>query len=175
MTEDLNQIRQHYQPENIKILFVEEAVQPGNIFFYRKNSNVFRAVKEAFSQVFGEFKSHEGFLQFFKENGCYVDYLCPDMINGFTIEFRKQVRTDSIKPLSERLVLLQPKVVVTVMKVLEKEVLEAVRLSGIDSVQYTKAIAFPAHSKTNADKCVNELVVVLEELVEIGILGEVEF
>ncbi|MEX8547450.1 MAG: hypothetical protein V5804_07595 [Mucilaginibacter sp.] len=172
MTEALNQTRQPYQPENIQILFVEEAVQPGNMFFYRKNSNVFRAVKEAFGQVFGEFKSHEDFLQFFKANGCYVDYLCPDMINGLTIEFRKQVRTDSIKPLSERLVSLQPKVVITVMKVLEKEVLEAIRLSGIDSVAYTKAIAFPAHSKTNADKCVNELVAVLEELLEIGILGD---
>ncbi len=169
MTEALNQARQQYEPETVQILFVEEAVQPGNVFFYRKNSNVFRAVKEAFSQVFGEFKSHEEFLAFFKENGCYVDYLCPDMINGLTIEFRKQVRTDSIKPLSERLTVLQPKVVITVMKVLEKEVLEAIRLSEITSVQYTKAIAFPAHSKTNADKCVSELVAVLEELVEVGI------
>lgn len=169
MTEALNQIRQPYQPENIKILFVEEAVQPGNMFFYRKNSNVFRAVKEAFGQVFGEFKSHEEFLKFFKENGCYVDYLCPDMINGLTIELRKQVRTDSIQPLSERLVLLQPIVVITVMKVLEKEVLEAIRLSEIDSVHYSKAIAFPAHSKTNADKCVNELVAVLNDLLEKGV------
>ena len=172
MTEALNQTRQQYRPETIQILFIEEAVQPGNMFFYRKNSNVFRAVKEAFTQVFGAFKDHEEFLTFFKENRCYVDYLCPDMINGLTIEFRKQVRTDSIKPLSERLILLQPKVVVTVMKVLEKEVLEAIRLSGITSVQYTKAIAFPAHSKTNADKCVSELVAVLEELLEKGFLGD---
>ncbi len=170
MTEALNQIRQQYQPEKIQILFVEEAVQPGNMFFYRKNSNVFRAVKEAFGKVFGEFKSHEDFLQFFKANGCYVDYLCPNMINGLTIEFRKQVRTDSIKPLSERLVLLQPQVVITVMKVLEKEVLEAIQLSGISSVEYTKAIAFPAHSKTNADKCVKELVEVLNELLELNII-----
>ncbi|WP_299289614.1 hypothetical protein [uncultured Mucilaginibacter sp.] len=91
------------------------------------------------------------------------------MINGLAIEFIKQVRADSIRPLSERLVSLQPKVVITVMKVLEKEVLEAVRLSGIGSVAYTKAIAFPAHSKTNADKCVNELVAVLEELLEAGV------
>jgi hypothetical protein len=170
MTEAMNQIRQQYQPENIKILFVEEAVQPGNIFFYRKNSNVFRAVKEAFSQVFGGFKGDEEFLVFFKENGCYLDYLCPVLINGLTIEFRKQVRTDGIKPLSERLALFQPKVVVTVMKVLEKEVNAAIELSGVTSVAFRKAIAFPAHSKTNADKCVSELVGILEELVEIGIL-----
>lgn len=173
MTEALNQIRQQYRPETIKILFVEEAVQPGNMFFYRKNSNVFRAVKEAFSVVFGEFKDHEEFLIFFKETGCYVDYLCPDMINGLELPLRQKVRTESVEPLSRRLVLMQPQVVVTVMKVLEKETLEAIGLSGINSVRYTKAIAFPAHSKTNADKCVRELVVVLEELVEQKVWGEV--
>ncbi len=170
MTEALNQIRQQYQPETIKMLFVEEAVQPGNMFFYRKNSNVFRAVKEAFVQFFGEFKSHEEFLVFFKENGCYVDYLCPDMINGLLPEARQQVRADGIKPLSERLILMQPKVVVTVMKVLEKEVNAAIEISGLTSVAFRKAVAFPAHSKTNADKCVSELVGILEELVEDGIL-----
>jgi len=151
------------------MLFITEAVQPGNVFFYRKNSNVFRAVKEAFAQVFGGFETDEGFLAFFKENGCYVDYLCPVLINGLPPEVRQQVRTDGIKPLSQRLALMQPKVVITVMKVLEKEVLEAVRLSGITSVLFTKAIAFPTHSKTNADKCVSELVGILEELLERGI------
>ncbi len=170
MTAELEQLRQQYQPETIKLIFVTEAVQPGNVFFYRKNSNVFRAVKEAFAQVFGGFENDEEFLAFFKENGCYVDYLCPVLINGLTPEVRQQVRTAGIKPLSGCLALLQPKVVVTVMKVLEKEVLEAVRLSGITSVLFTKAIVFPAHSKTNADKCVSELVGILEELVERGIL-----
>ncbi len=172
MTEALNQIRQQYQPETIKMLFVEEAVQPGNMFFYRKNSNVFRAVKEAFAQVFGEFKSHEEFLVFFKENGCYVDYLCPDMINGLPPEVRQQVRTDGTKPLSERMAFIQPKAVITVMKVLEKEVNAAIELSGVTSVAFRKAIAFPAHSKTNADKCVSELVGILEELVEIGVWSD---
>ncbi len=164
------QTRQQYKPETVKILFISEAVQPGKVFFYHKNSNVFRAVKEAFTKVLGEFKNDEEFLNFFQSAGCYVDYLCPDLINGLSPEVRQQVRTAGIKPLSGRLALLQPEVVITVMKVLEKEVLEAIRLSGIGSVPYTKAIAFPAHSKTNADKCVKELVAVLEELLELGIL-----
>lgn len=162
----MGQTRQQYQPETVQILFVTEAVQPGKVFFYHQNSNVFRAVKEAFSQVFGEFKSSDEFLEFFKKSGCYVDYLCPGLINGLSFEARQKVRTDSIQPLSERLVLLQPKIVITVMKVLEDKVLQAVKLSAITSVEYTKAIAFPAHSKTNADKCVKELVTVLEELLE---------
>jgi len=169
MTAELEQLRQQYQPEIIKMLFITEAVQPGNVFFYLKNSNVFRAVKEAFAQVFGGFKNDEEFLVFFKENGCYVDYLCPVLINGLPPEVRQQVRTDSIKPLSGRLALLQPKVVVTVMKVLEKEVNAAIELSGLTSVAFRKAVAFPAHSKTNADKCVSELVGILEELMERGV------
>jgi len=170
MTAELEQLRQQYQPEIIKVLFITEAVQPGNVFFYRKNSNVFRAVKEAFAHVFGGFENDEEFLAFFKENGCYVDYLCPVLINGLPPEVRQQVRTDGIKPLSGRLALLRPQVVVTVMKVLEKEVLEAARLSGITSVLFTKAVAFPAHSKTNADKCVKGLVEILNELLEREIL-----
>jgi hypothetical protein len=172
MTEEFKQLRQQYQPETIKMLFITEAVQPGNVFFYRKNSNVFRAVKEAFSQVFGGFETDEDFLVFFKENGCYVDYLCPVLINGLPTEVRQKVRKDGIKPLSERLALFQPKVVVTVMKVLEKEVLEAIQLSGIASVQYTKAIAFPAHSKTNADKCVKGMIEIFNEFLEKNLLVE---
>ena len=172
MTEEFKQLREQYQPEIIKMLFITEALQPGNVFFYRKNSNVFRAVKEAFAQVFGEFESDEDFLAFFKENGCYVDYLCPVLINGLPQEVRQQVRTDGIKPLSGRLALLQPEVVVTVMKVLEKEVNAAIELSGLTSVVFRKSVAFPAHSKTNADKCVSELVGILEELVEIGVWSD---
>jgi hypothetical protein len=171
MTEAMRQLWQQYKPEAVRVIFITEAVQPGNVFFYHKNSNVFRAVKAAFVQAFGAFTNNDEFLNFFKETGCYVDYLCPDLINGLTIQARQQARTAGIKPLSERLALLQPQVVITIMKVLEKEVLEAIRLAEITSVTYTKAIAFPAHSKTNADKCVNELVGVLEELVEAGILG----
>jgi hypothetical protein len=67
---------------------------------------------------------------------------------------------------------MQPKVVIviSVMKVLEKEVNEAIQLAGITSVQYSKAIAFPAHSKTNADNCVKGLVEILNELLEREIL-----
>ena len=166
MTEALHQIRQQYQPEAVQIIFITEAVQPENVFFYHKNSNVFRAVKEAFSQVFGAFASSADFLAFFKENGCYVDYLCPEMSNGLPPEVRQKVRTAGIQPLSERLALMQPKVVITVMKVLEKEVGEAVALSETTSVQYSKAIAFPAHSKTNADKCTKALIEILNELLE---------
>lgn len=170
MTEEFKQLMQQYQPEKVKVMLITEAIQPGKVFFYRKNSNVFRAVKEAFVQVFGEFESQEVFLTFFKAHGFYVDYLCADLINGLPAAVRQQARIAGIKPLSERLALLRPEVVITVMKVLEKEVLEAIQLSGVFSVAYTKAIAFPAHSKTNADKCVQELVVVLEALVELGIL-----
>ncbi|RYY05929.1 MAG: hypothetical protein EOP43_07730 [Sphingobacteriaceae bacterium] len=171
MIEILTQFRQQYQPKTVQILFITEAVQPGNVFFYRKNSNVFRAVKEAFNQVFGVFESDEVFLEFFKENGCYVDYLCAEMINGLLPEVRQEVRMKGIKPLSERLAVFKPKVVITVMKVLEKEVNEAIKLSGITSIQYSKAVAFPAHSKTNADRCVEELVEILNMLLEREIWG----
>lgn len=171
MTEVLSQIRQLYEPEAVQLIFITEAVQPGKRFFYLKNSNVFRAIKEAFSQVFGEFKSDEEFLNFFKENGCYVDYLCNEMINGLAPEVRQAVRTNSIKPLSERLAAMKPKVVITMMKVLEPEVNKAIESSGITSVQYTRAVPFPAHSQTNVEKCIAALVEVLEELLEGKIIG----
>lgn len=63
-----------------------------------------------------------------------------------------------IQPLSERLTLHQPKAVITVMKVLEKEVNKTIGLAEITSVQFNVAVAFPAHSKTNADKRAQELL-----------------
>jgi len=171
MTEALSQIRQQYKPAEVQIIFITEAVQPGKRFFYLKNSNVFRAIKEAFSRIFGEFKNEEEFLTFFKKNGCYVDYLGAEMINGLPPEARQKVRTNGIKPLSEQLTLMKPKVVVTMMKVLEPEVNKAIELSAITSVQYAKAVPFPAHSQTNVDKCIAALVEVLEELLDREIIG----
>ncbi len=95
MTEALNQTQQQYQPKSTKILFVEEAVNL-KTFFLPQKLQCFRAIKEAFSQVFGEFKDHEDFLQFFKASGCYVEYLCQDLINRLKLPMRQKVRTESI-------------------------------------------------------------------------------
>jgi len=63
------------------------------------------------------------------------------------------------------LALFQPKVFITVMKVLKKS-----KRSYPTAMQYERAIAFSAHSKINANKCVNELVGILEELLEREVL-----
>ncbi len=51
------------------------------------------------------------------------------------------------------------------MKVLKKS-----KRSYPTAMQYERAIAFSAHSKINANKCVNELVGILEELLEREVL-----
>ncbi|MVN21552.1 hypothetical protein [Mucilaginibacter arboris] len=88
------------------------------------------------------------------------------------LQVRQSVRENGIKPLSERLASMRPKVVITMMKVLEPEVNKAIELSAIASVQYTKAVPFPAHSQINVDKCIAALVEVLEALMERNMLSD---
>ena len=75
--EDLEEIRDKYRPKTISILFIGESPPAGGTFFYLANSNLFRYTYEAFRLEFKQMIGDEiEFLNFFKQNGCFLDDLC---------------------------------------------------------------------------------------------------
>ncbi|MCF0054927.1 hypothetical protein [Dyadobacter sp. CY356] len=154
--------RAKYKPEKVKILFVGEAPAIGVRRFYLGNTNLFRVIKAAFAECYGDFTSTEEFLDLFKSLGCYIDYLSLETVDKNDIPSRKLARASGVNPLSERLKLYQPEIVIILMKELQKQVKVAVEISNINSIKNMEAVPYPAGSDTNKKNCIIAIVRILK-------------
>ncbi len=150
-TEDIGQ---SYKPAKINLLFVAESPPKGGTFFYFRNSNLYFAIKEAFGRTFRKFDDIE-FLEFFKEQGCYLEDLCLIPVNGLSKSKRNKERFKGIEPLAQRIKEHKPKGIVILMKGITAEVITAIEKSNIKSVELIKVTSFPAHSESNRQNCIS--------------------
>lgn len=148
------EIRQSFKPAKINLLFVAESPPKGGTFFYFQNSNLYFAIKEAFELVFRKFEDNK-FLEFFKEQGCYLEDLCLIPVNRLSKSKRDEERLKGIGPLAQRIKELKPKGIIILMKGIETEVRTAIERSNIQAVELLKVTSFPAHSETNRLNCIN--------------------
>ncbi|MEO6685701.1 MAG: uracil-DNA glycosylase family protein [Dyadobacter sp.] len=151
-----------YQPEKVKILFIGEAPSAGAKRFYLGNTNLFRTIKTAFSECYGDLNSIEEFFYLFKSLGCYLDHLSSGPVNKEDKAGRKLARAAGVSSLSERLKYYQPEIVIILMKELQKQVNMAVELSGIQSIKKIEAVPYPAGSDTNRKNCIIAIVNILK-------------
>lgn len=154
---EIYNFEQTYKPYDINLLFVAEAPGKPGQHFYLANTNLFRTIRVSFEQTYGKFDSAEDFLNLFKSTGCYLDHLSQVMIDRTDKEKRKSAREEGIRSLSERLKLYQPKVIVILMKDIEKQVNRAIQLSGIHSVRILAVAPYPAGSETNRKNCIKTI------------------
>lgn len=164
-------IRKKFKPKDINILFVGESNPAGGTFFYLANSILFKAVKAAFTEVYGNFNSDAQFLSFFKSSGCYLDDLCLKPINHLTNDIRKNERTNAIPSLSNRIKIYQPKMIAIVMKAIQKEVFSAIRKAEIETIESIEIISFPAGNETNRMNCISETEQVLKLAISRSIIN----
>lgn len=148
------EIRQSFRPDKINLLFVAESPPRGGTFFYFQNSNLYFAVKEAFERIFTKF-DHKDFLEFFKEQGCYLEDLCLTPVNGLMKSKRAEERLKGIEPLAQRINEHKPKGIVILMRGIETEVRTAIVKSNIQSVKLIKVTSFPSYSESNRLDCIS--------------------
>lgn len=153
-----DELRQQYKPDKINVLFIADAPAAGNYFFYRKNSEMFKAVKAAFTQVFGEFKDKDEFLSFYKDFGCYLDNICLVPVKHLSAKEQQAERERGIKPLAERIAQMQPMLIIITMKAIEKYAMEAIALSGAEGIKKIASVPFPLGSMTNFNNCISGIV-----------------
>lgn len=67
-------------------------------------------------------------------------------------------RQNAVPSLSARLKLYQPEVIIVLMKDIQKQVAEALEMSGITSVRQFEAVPYPAGSDTNQKNCIAEII-----------------
>lgn len=168
----MDKIIERYKPDLVKNIFVGEApgaAAPGELgkHFYLANTNLYRTIYTAFEQVYGKFNSAQEFLNFFKSMGFYLDHLSQSAIDKTDAVRRKAARQEAVFSLSERLKLYQPEIVIILMKDIQKEVIQAVEISEINSVRLLTAVPYPAGSDTNKKNCIAAIVSVLksEEII----------
>ena len=127
-------LRVNYRPDKIRALFIGESPPASGKFFYRENSTLYYATKEAFNNP-------SNFLLKFKNWGFFLDDLVRFPINRFDDMKRNAERFDHQDELAARLMKYQPLAVATVMKGFKSHVDTAIELAGLSVINY--ALPFP--------------------------------
>src|ERR1035437_2628396 len=110
------QLRRHYRPEPVRVLFVEESAPAGGTFFYSANSRLFSATREAFSRVGDDARDDAAFLARFQAAGCWVWDICSRPVNGLPAPQRRGLLEASAPRLDRLLLSISPRFVVSVKK-----------------------------------------------------------
>jgi len=154
-------LKKQYKPGKVQVLFIADGMPVNERYFYLKNSNIYRAVKAAYTQVFGEFDTDDNFLDFFKEMGCYFDSLTSEPIKHMPPAEQRKARQAGVEPLAVRITEMQPRLIIISLKVIEKYACEAIRLSGVTTVEHVAVTPFPVKSMVNVNNCINGVVAAL--------------
>ena len=165
-------VRDRYDPKwvdkDITILFVGESAPSENRFFYLRNTVLYRAFFMAFRIVYGV--KEDEFLEYFQKLGCFLyDLLpCGKKWSGkkkvASKKEKKQARADFREFIEER----RPKMVVTIMKSLSKDVEDEIKKTNINTV-FRNNLKFPRNSRSFCEY-VKGLEEILREAIDLKIL-----
>jgi hypothetical protein len=121
-------LRRSFKPKQVTVLFIGEAPPASGKFFYEANSGLYRAMHEAFAAAFPKIL-HMDFLKTFREMGCYFVDLCEVPVDRLSPGKRKAICTSSEPRLAGMLRRFQPKVVVSVVHLIEGNVRRSQQLA----------------------------------------------
>src|SRR5437899_2982713 len=71
MKNSRERLRRRYRPSEILLLFIGEARPASGRFFYRQDSGLYRAIRDAFCSL-DPSVTDDRFLDIFQETGCYL-------------------------------------------------------------------------------------------------------
>lgn len=107
-----DEARKKYQPDNIRCLFIGESRPAGGRYFFRENSNLYFATKEAFERAAAENFNCAAF----QNMGCWLYDVCDVPVNNLGSRERKARILEGMQVLKQALHELNPKFVVVVKK-----------------------------------------------------------
>ncbi len=117
-------LRSRYRPARVRILFVGESPPASGRFFYQADSGLYRAIRDTFRAALPALPE-EGFLDSFRNLGCYLVDLCGDPVDRLSPERRKQACREGEFRLTRMLKELRPEVVIVVIRSITKNVRRA--------------------------------------------------
>lgn len=152
-------LRRRHKPDDVRVLFVGESPPAGGTFFYRANSKLYDATREAFESAMPQVARQDDFLSAFERLGCYLDDLALYPVNQLDLKApeRLQARAAGVKPLARRIKALRPRVAVVVMKTIVDDVRDALEIAGHGAVEHAE-LPFPARHRDRYVAELSELV-----------------
>jgi hypothetical protein len=161
----ITELRERYRPERIRVLFVGESSPAGGTHFYRANSNLFRATRDAFVQSYGAgaVPDGDGFLGYFAAAGCWLVDLAERPVNRMRGQERRAEVEAGVDRLAGIIQSAQVEHIVVVKASIESAVGEAVRRAGLASEAVT-VLPFPVRQWRRA--YIRELAAFLEGVPE---------
>jgi len=125
----IERLRRRYRPAHLRLLFIGEAPPASGRFFYRRDSGLYRAMRDAF-RVLDSSVTDENFLAVFQRTGCYLIDLCPHPVDRLDQRSRRAACLASVALLSRRIKRLQPQRIVTLVRSIRDDVVRATRRAG---------------------------------------------
>ena len=107
-------LQRRYRPCPVRMLFVGESPPASGRFFYRCDSGLYRAIREAFCAI-DPTLTDDDFLAAFQAAGCYLIDLCPDPVDHMDPQSRRAACVASERSLARTIRKLQPQTIVTVV------------------------------------------------------------
>src|SRR3954451_16652 len=117
-------LRRRYRPAQVRALFVGESPPTSGRFFYRGDSGLYRAMREAFQTVDAAM-GDEPFLTHFQSLGCYLVDLCAEPVDRLDTKSRRAACRAGQASLSRTIARFHPAMIVTVVRSIEDDVLNA--------------------------------------------------
>jgi hypothetical protein len=151
-------LRRRYRPDDVRVLFVGESPPAGGTFFYRANSKLYDATREAFEAAIPALRREDDFLAAFQRLGCYLDDLCLEPVNDLHMRDSKRLaqRERGVAPLARRMKPRDPAVVCVVMKAIVTEVGRATDRAELDVQR--EALPFPARHRAQYVRMLTHVV-----------------
>lgn len=118
------ELRRSFRPRRVKLLFVGESPPASGRFFYRGDSGLYRAMREAFSVV-DPAVNDESFLQVFQNAGCYLVDLCGRPVDDLDLQSRRIACDAGVPHLAEIIAELNPERIATLVRSIEPDVKKA--------------------------------------------------
>lgn len=119
------QLRRRYRPPRVRLLFVGESPPASGRFFYKRDSGLYRAMREVFESV-DPAVNDETFLEVFQSSGCYLIDLCSEPVDRMPRALRRAACRAREQRLARTIVRLRPQMIVTMLSSIESNVSRAV-------------------------------------------------
>lgn len=117
-------LRRSYRPERVRLLFIGESPPASGRFFYRGDSGLYRAMRDAFRTVDPSI-DEASFLAVFRDSGCYLVDLCPEPVDHLDAKSRRAACQAGEASLARTIARLRPPSIATIVRSIEGNVLSA--------------------------------------------------
>jgi hypothetical protein len=122
-------LRRRYRPACIRMLFIGESPPASGRFFYRQDSGLYRAIRDAFRMIDPSI-TDDTFLEIFQNSGCYLIDACTGPVDQLDARSRRAACLAGELALTRKIRRLEPAAILTLLNSIRDNVRRAAAQAG---------------------------------------------